>query len=124
MMNKARIGALAAGLALALGPLAAPAHADRPNTEPCATQTAQVERAEAQLVKVNSVFAKQQTKVKKATKKVRQADTAAEKRAAKKQLKAAKQRRNEVQKDKKAQVQRVAKAKQRLQKCLAEQPQG
>lgn len=124
MTHRARIGALAAGLALAFGPLAAPAaHADRPTTsEPCATQTTQVERAEAQLAKVNAVFAKQQAKVKKAKKDVRQADTASQKRKAVKKLKIAKERRTKVAKTKKAQVQRVAKAKARLATCLANQP--
>ncbi|MET1133491.1 MAG: hypothetical protein ABWX60_08725 [Aeromicrobium sp.] len=122
MKNSARIGALVAGLALSLGPLTAPAHADRPTTEPCATQTTQVARAEAQLAKVNSVFAKQQAKVKKAKKAVVEADTRAEKRQAAKKLKVAKERRTKVAKTKKAQLQRVAKAKARLAKCLASQP--
>lgn len=122
MNSSARISAVVAGLALTLGPIAAPAQADPPATTPCANQTAQVERAEAQLAKVTAVFAKQQAKVKKTAKKVRQADTAAEKRVAKKKFKAAKERRNEVKKTKRAQVQRVAKAQDRLAKCLANQP--
>lgn len=122
MLKSARIGTVAAGLALSLGTLTAPAFADKPAAEPCATQTTQVARAEAQLTKVSAVFAKQQAKVKTAKKQVQQADTRAEKRKAVKKLKVAKVARTKASKSKKAQVQRVAKAKQRLAKCLAKQP--
>jgi hypothetical protein len=122
MLKTARVGTVAAGLALSLGALTAPAVADRPDTEPCATQTTQVARAEAQLAKVNAVSAKKHAKVKKAAKQVPQADTRAEKRRAVTKVKAAQQARTKVAKIKKAQVQRVAKAQARLAKCLANPP--
>ena len=117
-----RMSAVAAGFALTLGSLAAtaPAYADKPTSEPCAKEQAQVEKAETALARVTLVFERQKAKVVKAKKQVEKADTANEKAQAKKKLAKAKKSRAEAAKVKKAQVQRVAKAEARLADCEAE----
>lgn len=119
-----RVAALVTAAALTVASLGATAHAaEEPPAEPCATQQAQVDKAEDALERVTAVFAQAQTKVKKAKKANAKADTAREKAAARKQLKAAKETREKVKKAKKAQVQRLAKAQERLATCLADQEQ-
>lgn len=95
MQKSPRLVAAAAALTLSFGALTAPAAsaADEATTEPCAKQSAQVQKAEDALARVTAVFEKKQTKVKK--------------------------QKNQVAKVKKAQVQRLDKANQRLEKCQA-----
>lgn len=113
--------ATAAAAVLSLG-LGSPAHADETSTDgPCATQAAQVAKAEAALARVTAVFEAKKDKVAEATAAVDAATTpeevaTAERRLAKAQEKAAKA------KDKKAQKQRLAQAEVRLAECEAPQP--
>ena len=112
--------ATAAAAVLSLG-LGSPAHADETSTDgPCATQVAQVAKAEAALTRVTAVFEAKKDKVAEATAAVAAATTeelaTAERRLAKAQEKAAKA------KDKKAQKQRLAQAEARLAECEAPQP--
>lgn len=124
MQVSTRVAALVTTAALSFASLGAPAFAeDEAPVEPCATQTAQVEKAEDALERVTAVFEKAKAKVKKAKKVNAKADTAREKAAARKKLKAAKEDRADAAKTKKAQVQRLAKAEERLAKCLAAQEQ-
>lgn len=120
-----RIATMTAGLALSISSLAVAgtAHADDPTdptTEPCATQTAKVEKAEAALARVTAVFERQAAKVKEAKGELRAAEKANEKAIEKKQLAEAKAKKDEAKKAKKAQLQRLAKAQERLATCEAE----
>jgi len=123
MLKTPRVAAVAATVALSLGSLtvASSASAVKPPAEPCAKQSAQVQKAEDALERVNAVFAKKQVKVKKAKVRVEKADRRNERAKAKKALAQAKKERATTAKTKKAQVQRLAKAQQRLADCEAAQ---
>ena len=114
----------AAALSLSLWGIAPAANAEDTGTaeDPCATQVAQVEKAEDALARVTAVFAKQKTKVKKAREAVQEADSKSEKAAAKKALAKAKAAKDETKENKRAQQMRLAKALERLAKCRAEHP--
>lgn len=115
--------ATAAAAVLSLG-LGSTAHADETSTDgPCATQVAQVAKAEAALARVTAVFEAKKDKVAEAMAAVAAAAATApeelataDRRLAKAQEKAAKA------KDKKAQKQRLAQAEARLAECEAPQP--
>ncbi|HWI42491.1 MAG TPA: hypothetical protein VNS81_02650 [Nocardioides sp.] len=125
-MTNIRITAAAFVSTLALGAFAAPAamadDATAPTTDPCATQQAQLDKAEAKLEALQAKFAAAAAKVKAERTDVAEADTAAEKRSEKADLAQAKEKKAHVKKAKKAQVQRVAHAQARLDKCLAANP--
>lgn len=122
-MNQLRTATAALASAFALTVLAAPvaAQAAGSETEPCAQQQAQLDRANAALDRVSAVFAKQQERVADAKEDVAQADTHAAKGQARAELAKAKAKKEHVVEAKKAQQQRVAKATARLDKCQAAQ---
>ena len=103
---------------LTIGPAAGTAMAE---DEPCATQQAQVTKAEDALARVTAVFERQQVKVKKAKDELEEADTKGEKTKAAKKLDNAIEKKTKVKKAKKAQQMRLQKAQQRLDDCLAAQ---
>ena len=114
----------AAALSLSLWGIAPAANAEDTGTagDPCATQVAQVEKAEDALARVTAVFAKQKAKVKKAREAVQEADSKSEKAAARKALAKAKAAKDETKENKRAQQMRLAKAQERLDECRAEHP--
>ncbi|WP_193607373.1 hypothetical protein [Nocardioides lijunqiniae] len=123
MTKSTRIAAAVAGLTLSFGALTVPAAtaADEAPADKCATQAAQLEKAEGALARVTAVHERKQDKVVKARKAVARADKANERSKAKAALAKAKEQRATSRKAKKAQVQRVAKATERLEKCEATQ---
>lgn len=123
MLKTSRVPAVVATIALSFGSLtvASAASAAKPPTEPCAKQSAQVQKAEDALERVNAVFVKRQVKVKKAKVRVEKADRRNERAKAKKALVEARKLRATAAKTKKAQVQRLAKAQKRLADCEATQ---
>jgi septal ring factor EnvC (AmiA/AmiB activator) len=118
-MKLARILASAVATGVVVMGASPIAHADETVDGPCATQEAQVAKAEDALARVTAVFANKKDRVAEAEAALAAATTEeeiakAEKRLAKAQEKAAK-----VKKEKKAQKQRLAKAQQRLADCEA-----
>jgi hypothetical protein len=122
-MKLARPLAVAAVTAVVALGVAAPeaAHADKPGSEPCATQQAQADKAEAALARVTAVFEHQQTKVERLQAQLAAATTDEEKAKIQAKLDKALAHKQHAKKAKKAQMQRVAKAEQRLEDCLAAQ---
>lgn len=103
---------------LGLG-LATAVQADETATDgPCATQEAQVAKAQAALARVTAVFEAKKDKVAEATAAVAAATTPEELATAQKHLAKAQEKAAKA-KDKKAQVQRLAKAEARLAECKA-----
>jgi septal ring factor EnvC (AmiA/AmiB activator) len=113
------IAAVTAVVSLGASPVA---HADQPASEPCATQQAQLTKAQAALVRVTAVFEHQQTKVERLTEALAAATTDEEKAKIQAKLDKALAQKQHAKKAKKAQVQRVAKAEARLADCLAANP--
>lgn len=123
-MNNLRKGATAllASAALTVGgvSLATAASADDATgtTDPCATQQAHLDKAQAKLDALTQKFAAQSAKVKK-DKKAVAATKGSAKAQAKKALHAARVKKEKIAKAKKAQQQRVAHDTAQLQKCQA-----
>jgi hypothetical protein len=118
------LAAAAAGLVLTAG-LAGAALADDTAPEPaapCATQSAQVAKAEGALARVTAVFERTHVAVADAEAAVAAATTPRQKAAAKNLLRKAQAAELKAVKAKKAQQQRLTKAQERLDTCLAEQP--
>ncbi len=116
------LAAVAAAAVLSLG--AAPtAFAEEPPTTdaPCATQEAQVAKAEDALARVTAVFEGKKDKVAEAQAEVDAATTPEELAKAEKRLAKAQEKAAKAKKDKKAQKQRLAKAQERLADCEAAQ---
>lgn len=122
-MTLARPLAVAAVTALVSLGIAAPeaAHADKPGGEPCANQQMQVDKAQAALAHVTTVFEHQQTKVERLQAQLAAATTPEEQARIQARLDKALAQKQHVKKDKKAQVQRLAKAQARLADCQAGQ---
>lgn len=125
MTRSPRPAAALAGFALVIGSLglAAPAGAAAPDTEPCAKEQRQADRAQASLERVSAVFAKQKQKVKEAKDEVEDAedaDDADELDDAAEDLEDAKVKKDKVKANKRAQQQRVAKTQERLANCQGE----
>ena len=117
-----RLAGVTATAAIAVaGAFGATAYADEaPTTEPCASQQAKVDKAEAALERVTAVFARQQERVAKAKEVKTEASAGQEKAAAKKALAKARQAKKEAKVTKRAQKMRLAKATERLETCMAE----
>ncbi|TNM39605.1 hypothetical protein FHP29_12055 [Nocardioides albidus] len=109
-------------LGLSVAPLTSAA-ADTPATDaPCATQQAQLDKAQAKLESLTAKLAAKKEAVAEAKAEVKASDTAKEKRSAKAALATAKEKKERVQKAKKFQLKRVEHAQERLDKCMAAQP--
>ncbi|WP_408895409.1 hypothetical protein ACJ5H2_10935 [Nocardioides sp. R1-1] len=124
-MTIARTAAAAAVLALGLtaAPLTSAVADEAPTTDgPCATQQAQLDKAEAKLESLTAKLAAKKEAIAEAKAEVKAADTAQEKRSATAALATAKEKKAKVKKAKKFQLQRVAHAQERLDKCLAANP--
>jgi len=112
----------AAALSLSLWGIAPAAHAGESGSDsPCATQEAQVAKAEDALARVTAVFAKQKDHVAEAQAQLDAAETPEEQAKAQKKLDRALAKKADGKKAKKAQLQRLAKAQERLADCEAEQ---
>jgi len=109
--------ALLSTVALTVGAAPFAAHADEPDSEPCATQEAQVQKAEDALARLTAVFAKQKEHVADARQDVKHADNRSERAKAVAALHAAKVKKEKVAKAKKAQQARLANATERLADC-------
>ncbi|MBJ7358335.1 hypothetical protein [Nocardioides sp.] len=120
-MKLARIlaGVVATGVVLVgASPVA---HADETTPEsPCATQEAQVAKAEDALARVTAVFASKKDRVAEAEAALAAATTDKERAKAEKRLAKAVAKAADAKKAKKAQKQRLAKAQERLAECEAE----
>ena len=93
---------------------------DAPADGPCATQVAQVAKAEDALARVTAVFESKKDRVAQAEAALAAATTDKEKAKAERRLAKAVAKAGDAKKDKKAQKQRLAKAQQRLADCEAE----
>jgi hypothetical protein len=111
----------AAGLvpALALSVVLAQPVTASAEDAPCATQQAQVDRAEDGLARVTAVFERQKDKVSHAQDALAAAETRVKQAKAKAALQKARERKAAAAEDKKAQRMRLAKANERLAACLA-----
>ncbi|WP_372734728.1 hypothetical protein [Nocardioides sp.] len=120
MSKLLRTTVLAAAIAL-VGFQPTVASADTAPEEPCAKQSAKVQKAEDALARVTAVFDRQKAKVKKVRGDVADAETKTEKKKAKQKLAKVKAKKAETKKTKKAQQMRLTKAQARYDACMAEQ---
>jgi pantothenate kinase type III len=110
------VATLTAVVSLGASPVA---HADKPGSEPCATQQQQVTKAEEALAHVTEVFAHQKTKVERLQEALAAATTPEEQARLQAKLDKALAKKQHAKKAKKAQLQRLAKAQERLAACQA-----
>ena len=120
-MKLTRTLALAAATAVVSLGVSPVAHADKPGSEPCATQQAQVTKAQEALAHVTAVFDHQQTKVERLEAALAAATTPEEQARIQARLDKALAKEHAAKKAKKAQQQRLAKAEARLADCMAAQ---
>jgi septal ring factor EnvC (AmiA/AmiB activator) len=115
------LAALASAAVLSLGTVSAvhAAPGDKPGSEPCARQQAQVDKAQDALTRVTAVFEHQQTKVERLQDRLADATTPEEQAKIQAKLDKAMTQKQHTKKDKKAQQQRLAKALDRLADCQA-----
>ena len=113
--------AVTAVVALGVSPVAHAGDAGKPGGEPCATQQAQVTKAQDALARVTAVFAHQQTKVERLQAALAAATTPEEQATLQARLDKALAKKQHDKKAKVAQQKRLAKAQARLADCMAAQ---
>jgi septal ring factor EnvC (AmiA/AmiB activator) len=121
-MKLARVLASALATGVVLVGASPVAHADDPVDGPCATQEAQVAKAEDALARLTAVFENKKDRVAEAEAALAAATTDEERAKAEKRLAKAVAKAADAKKEKKAQKQRLAKAQDRLADCEAENP--